>query len=227
MIAGLVAGSIGEYESSSLNDPEVEDATVSMTGDEVDTEASNVRQARKESKARKSKRRMDDRSDKSDNNSSYASSNADSDSDPEVYQVRPTRSGRQPKVKKLRAPDVNMLDRNVEDAVSPNKETATLSEVTEETNAPTENSRNAEMSEDMVIPNINQIEPGSLVIVSKESEEDPEDTILQVYMVGPTVNNVGAIVMPNLTSVDLPPKLLTDEPSSEDVELINVDNYNN
>lgn len=211
-------------------------------GDEVDTatteetnidETSNVQrqQARKESsKARKLKRRADDRSDKSDNNSSYASSNADSESDPEVYQIRPTRSGRQPKVKKLRAPDVNMLDKSVENTVSLNSETATSLEVTEEASTPAEDGGNAETPDSMALPNISQMEPGSLVIVSKESEDDPEDTILQVYMVGPNVDNGCAAIKPNLMPVDMPPKLLTtatNESLSEDVESISMDNCKN
>lgn len=223
MLTGLAAGSIGECESSSLNDPEVEGATLSMTGDEIDmastetnVETNNVQrqQVRKESKARKLKRRADDRSDKSDDNSSYASSNADSDSDPEVYQVRPTRSGRQPKVKKLRAPDVNMLDRSVEDTMLLNSETATSLEVTEEASTPVENGGNAETPESMAISNINQMEPGSLVIVSKESEEDPGDTILQVYMVGPNIGNNDATIRPNLMPVAIGERSATEAPDS-------------
>ncbi|KMR00325.1 transcription factor tfiiib component b -like protein [Lasius niger] len=203
----LVAQSIGECEVLSINAEEAEDATVS-TSDEIDveinSEANNAQhqQMRKGSKMRKLKRRLDDRADNSDDESVSCS---DSDSSPEIYRVRPTRSGRQPKkAKKLQAPDVNMLNTpnvNAESDSGANEssviddETVISSHVAVEViNTPTEDGESVETSSPEnitnVIPNLNQMEPGSLVIVSKESAEEPGNTILQVYMVSPNVGNV-------------------------------------
>lgn len=206
----MVAKSIGECEeqTTSTKDKEAEDAMVS-TSDEIDVEINSEvivrQQVRKGSKTRK--RRVDEKSDISDDDSASGPV-SDSDSSPEIYRVRPTRSGRQPKkMKKLQAPNINKLNMPKIDAIPDSdaeKESSVTGEdvipshvaveVTEIANTSTEDSETTETPcpENItnVIPNINQMEPGSLVIVSKESTEEPGNTILQVYMVSSNVNNV-------------------------------------
>ncbi|XP_070158261.1 transcription factor TFIIIB component B'' homolog [Polyergus mexicanus] len=217
----FVAESIGECEAlltkNVINNEEAEDTTIS-TSDEIDIEINSEtsdahQQMRKGSKVRK--RRLDDRSDNSDDDSASGSS-SDSDSSPEIYRIRPTRSGRQPKkMKKLQAPDVNKLNTPNVNAISDSSiknESSVIGdenvisshvavEVTEVVNSSTENGESAETScsENItnVIPNINQMKPGSLVIVSKECIEEPGNTILQVYMVSSNVDNVNMATEPS------------------------------
>ncbi|KYN14095.1 Transcription factor TFIIIB component B'' like protein [Trachymyrmex cornetzi] len=194
-IAGLVAESIGEC-GSLLNDPELEDTIVSTTNDEIDTEicsdTNNVLQQMAKKKARRSKKRSDDKFD------DYSScTDADSDSSEEVYQLRPTRSGRlSKKIRKLQAPDLTTRNSNNVEKELPvdNKIPSHVAvEITEYVNTQVTNSENTEPScSDNImsmIPNINQMEPGALVIVSKESAENPGNTILQVYMVASNDSN--------------------------------------
>lgn len=154
----------------------------------------------------------------------------------EVYQVRPTRSGRQPKKpKKLRARHINTLDSNVENESLENDETIVTfqetnesQEITNDLCSPPKNSENTAASENIttVIPDINQIEPGSFVILTKESAEEPGKTILQVYMVSSNVDKKDsnkATDKPNVTPVDLPPELLSTVTTKiEDVERVNI-----
>lgn len=118
----------------------------------------------------------------------------DIDSDTEIYRVRPTRSGRLPKVKRLQGPDINTLD-NERLNCSSNDEIT----ISSEDNAKvTENlifdniNLNSEIHHidpiKTVIPSIGNVEPGSLVILSKESLEEPGKSVLQVYMVSSDVN---------------------------------------
>lgn len=118
----------------------------------------------------------------------------DVDSDTEIYRVRPTRSGRLPKVKRLQGPDINTLD-NERLNCSSNDEIT----ISSEDNAKvTENlifdniNLNSEIHHidpiKTVIPSIGNVEPGSLVILSKESLEEPGKSVLQVYMVSSDVN---------------------------------------
>lgn len=241
----MVANSIGECEALSVNNEEAEEATVS-TSDEIDVEINSEanttpQQIKKGSKARKLKRRLDDTPNNSDDGSASCS---DSDSSPEIYRVRPTRSGRQPKkAKKLQAPDINMLnipnavsddvdnDVNESSVIDNSGETVIPShvtvEVTEVVNTPTEDGKSVETScpENIanVIPNINQMEPGSLVIVSKESTEEPGNTILQVYMVSPNVDNIAnAAIEPN-ESATVAQELLTNKPeTAKSIDIGNI-----
>lgn len=118
----------------------------------------------------------------------------DVDSDTEIYRVRPTRSGRLPKIKRLQGPDINTLD-NERLNCSSNDEIT----ISSEDNAKvTENlifdniNLNSEIHHidpiKTVIPSIGNVEPGSLVILSKESLEEPGKSVLQVYMVSSDVN---------------------------------------
>ncbi|KAM0733048.1 Transcription factor TFIIIB component B''-like protein [Formica fusca] len=250
----LVAKSIGECETlltkNVINNEEAEDTTIS-TSDEIDIEMNSEtsdthQQMRKRSKARK--RRLDDRSDNSDDDSA-SGSNSDSDSSPEIYRIRPTRSGRQPKkVKKLQAPDVNKLntpnvnaipDSSIENKSSVIGDENVISshvavEVTEVVNSSTENGESAETSSSEnitnVIPNISQMEPGSLVIVSKESAEEPGNTILQVYMVSSNVDNVNVATELSESTADqqnLSDSLTTVTNKPETAESTKPDNYEN
>lgn len=237
-----MAKSIGECEalltSNAINDEEAEDATIS-TSDEIDVEINSEvsdahQQIRKGSKMRK--RRLDDRSDDSDDNS-VSDFNSDSDSSPEIYRIRPTRSGRQPKkLKKLQAPDVNKLntpnintksDNDIENESSIIDNEVISSHVAvevTEVNTSNEDGESAETScsENItnVIPNINQMEPGSLVIVSKESAEEPGNTILQVYMVSSNVDNVNKSINESTDQQNLSEPLRTAIIKSETVEQV-------
>ncbi|KAL6449266.1 hypothetical protein ACFW04_000717 [Cataglyphis niger] len=238
----LVAKSIGECElqlpKSTVNNEEAED-TIS-TSDEIDIEINSEvndahQQMRKGSKARK--RRLDDKSDNSDDDS-ISHFNSDSDSSPEIYRVRPTRSGRQPKkMKKLQAPNVNKLNtpnvntisdggiENESSIISDENVISSHVEVTEVVNTAIKNDESAETScpENItnVIPNINQMEPGSLVIVSKESAEEPGNTILQVYMVSSNIDNINAAAESTVDQQNLSDSVTT---KSEIDELTELDN---
>lgn len=143
----------------------------------------------------------------------------DCDSDTEVYRVRPTRSGRIPKIKRLQGPDINTLDNETRTDDPDNEDNENHKEIivpSEERGGNTPgtivfNDSNIETqhpaSLKSVIPNIGKVEPGSLVILSKESLEEPGESVLQVYMVSSDVNsqNVGAA---NMTPVNISSELL-------------------
>ncbi|OAD57504.1 Transcription factor TFIIIB component B'' like protein [Eufriesea mexicana] len=120
----------------------------------------------------------------------------DIDSDTEVYRVRPTRSGRLPKVKKLQGPDINTLD-NERLNYSSNDQDITISSEDNVKDAENIIFDSINLNSDVhhidplktVLPNIGNVEPGSLVILSKESLEEPGKSVLQVYMVSPDVNS--------------------------------------
>ncbi|KYN40426.1 Transcription factor TFIIIB component B'' like protein [Trachymyrmex septentrionalis] len=189
----LVAESIGECGSLS-NDLEAEDTIVSTTNDEIDIEicsdTNNIPQQMAKKKARRSKKRSDDKF-----NDYSSCTDADSDSSEEVYQLRPTRSGRlSKKIRKLQAPDLTTRNNIEKELPVDNKIPSHVAvEITEYVNTQVTNSENTETScSDNImsmIPNINQMEPGALVIVSKESAESPGNTILQVYMVASNDSN--------------------------------------
>jgi len=167
-----------------------------------------------------------DISDKSDGNNPYANlKELDSDSDPEIYQVRPTRSGR---LSKLSRSDVR-CESDTEDVSSMNNITTTsLRKATEIVNVPVDNNGDATTTSPenltTMIPNIDEIEPGSLVILSKESTEDPGNTILQVYMVSSNVDIANADVTP---TNPLPNLLTTVTDKLEKAESINISNLSN
>lgn len=230
MITGLVAESIGECEILS-NNPETED-TVSMMNDDIDIEINSdindaQQQMEKRSKMRKAKKRLDDKSEKFDDYSSYT--DADSDSSEEIYQPRPTRSGRlSKKIRKLQAPDFNTPNSNTENASVDDKPmipSHVAVEVTEYVNTPVTSSGNTETSDNIMtmIPNINQIEPGALVIVSKESTENPGNTILQVYMVASNIDS-STTVTPSTTSGNESSDLLTNKTENAEPNTINIVN---
>ncbi|XP_015436530.1 PREDICTED: transcription factor TFIIIB component B'' homolog [Dufourea novaeangliae] len=150
------------------------------------------------------------------------------DSDTEIYHVRPTRSGRLPKVKKLQGPDINTLDNerlnyessDQESATAPQDNTKILDNIIFE-NTNTHPERDYANPVKTVIPNIDNVEPGSLVILSKESPEEPGKSVLQVYMVSSSVNASKNVEESNTTPVNVPPELLaTVTPTLSDSESI-------
>ncbi|XP_028048703.1 transcription factor TFIIIB component B'' homolog isoform X2 [Monomorium pharaonis] len=237
----LVADSIGECEALSTHNQteqqETEDTAVSTTNEEINIEMNGntndfQQQTRgKKSKARRSKKRVEDKPQEIVFDDHSSCTDADSDSSEEVYQLRPTRSGRLPKkIRKLQAPDPSTINSNDKNE-SVDDETAIPShepvEVTEYVNTPnTTNSGNTETSSDNIIsmiPNINQMEPGALVIISKESAENPGNTILQVYMVASNMNS-STMVTP-LPVVSAASENQSSEPlttKSENGESINI-----
>lgn len=155
----------------------------------------------------------------------------------EVYRVRPTRSGRQPKPKKLRARNINTLDNGVEneslvnnDTTTSLQETPSLQEITKDLSTRSKNSEDetTSCSENIatVISDINQMKPGSLVILTQESVEEPGETILQVYMVSSNVdkkNTNDETVKTNVTPAVLSPESLSTVTNKiEDAKPINA-----
>lgn len=226
-ITGLVAESIGEC-GSLPNDLEAEDTVVSTTNDEIDIEicsdTNNVQQQMGKKKARRSKKRSDDKFD------DYSScTDADSDSSEEVYQLRPTRSGRlSKKIRKLQAPDLTTRNSNNKEKKLPidNKIPSHVAvEVTEYVNTQVTNSENTETScSDNImsmIPNINQMEPGALVIVSKESAENPGNTILQVYMVASNIDSSTTVTSSAASgNQPLEPSLINQPENTEPIDIV-------
>lgn len=108
------------------------------------------------------------------------SADAGSESDTEVYRPRPTRSGRVPRPKKLRINSKHILDNilgdKTDDVETPSKDTpdSTAGKILS-----LERDENSGAD-------ISNVEPGSLVIVSNESAEEPGKTEVQVYMVKST-----------------------------------------
>ncbi|XP_015126486.1 transcription factor TFIIIB component B'' homolog [Diachasma alloeum] len=115
-----------------------------------------------------------------------------SEDDFEVYKVKPTRSGRLPKRKRPVFNATNVLD----DIFDEGGEQAGEDEGEEE-------ARGVELGEP--VEGLQDVEPGSLVIVSKESPDEPGKTIVQVYMVGKDLNGGEE----KMTPVDLSSELLS------------------
>ncbi|KAI4499953.1 hypothetical protein M0802_004823 [Mischocyttarus mexicanus] len=127
-------------------------------------------------------------------------SDSESGSDAEIYQIRPTRSGRVPKVRKLQGPDVNNLDNtdteqhldNTEKILLKTKKKPIIKSKNATSNDTDLTVINNQVNPDVItsaIPNISEVEPGSVVILSKESPEEGK-TVLQVYMVGSTIDTI-------------------------------------
>lgn len=120
----------------------------------------------------------------------------------EIYNVKPTRSGRLPKRRKLQAPNVDSSD------YSDLEETG--AEDSQKLNS-TESERTESQTHDIIsniIPNMRDIEPGSLVILTRESPGEPGKTVVQVYMVSKDYNANDPNAEQNMTPVNLSPELL-------------------
>ncbi|XP_024935921.1 transcription factor TFIIIB component B'' homolog isoform X2 [Cephus cinctus] len=224
---GLVASSIAESEDT--DEAEVNEPALSADVENISLDELLRSEAFKSFCNQKRKKRVRSKRTRSiestlDNLTNETNSIQDTDSDNEVYQIRPTRSGRLPKVRKLQAPDVNTLDTtilsdNIEEVntidIEPSKEQAILenSDATEKlVQEPTNDHPVSPVQPPEVIknslPDMSQVEPGSLVIFAQESMEEPENTIVQVYMVNPHVDPNDPNAKQNMTPVDLTPELL-------------------
>lgn len=153
--------------------------------------------------------------------------------DAEIYRVRPTRSGRLPKIRKLQGPDINTLDSkrlndcldDHEIAVSPGDNSKSTESVTIGSPNPDSEETHHPDSLKTVIPNIGSVEPGSLVILSKESMEEPGKSVLQVYMISSDVNSQN-LEKSNITPVNISPELLaTVTAKLSDAESVSVNEY--
>ncbi|PBC27571.1 uncharacterized protein LOC108002243 isoform X1 [Apis cerana] len=191
----IVASSIAEMDASDNEEEKEDDFGLDSIMSKENLNDDECQQTSNKINKKIYKRTRDERKllIKEDDVESISSCN-DVDSDTEIYRVRPTRSGRLPKVKRLQGPDINTLD-NERLNCSSNDEIT----ISSEDNAKvTENlifdniNLNSEIHHidpiKTVIPSIGNVEPGSLVILSKESLEEPGKSVLQVYMVSSDVN---------------------------------------
>ncbi|XP_076670178.1 transcription factor TFIIIB component B'' homolog Bdp1 [Andrena cerasifolii] len=227
----IVASSIGEMDASDNE----EEQCLELTAENENTETSDRYQQLLKKANKKRKRSTEEKKisgeplTEMDDIESLGSCNG-FDSDTEIYHVRPTRSGRLPKVKKLQGPDINTLDNERLNYESTDYETV----ISTNANTKAENNSNLESTNSnietryeksvkTVIPNIGHVEPGSLVILSKESSEEPGKSVLQVYMVSSDINSSQNLEESTMTPVNLPPELLaTVTTRLSDVESITV-----
>ncbi|XP_076243850.1 transcription factor TFIIIB component B'' homolog Bdp1 [Calliopsis andreniformis] len=227
----LVASSIAEMDASDSEEEqilELEQDENAKISDHYPSLLKRVNKKRKKSK--EETKILEESLTEIDNSNSLSSCNS-CDSDTEVYHIRPTRSGRLSKVKKLQGPDINTLDNEKSNDDCNDSETVTLSsdnmKISDNlnfdiTNNDTENTEACENSVKTIIPNIGNVEPGSLVILSKESPEEPGKSVLQVYMVSSNINT-SENLEESITPVNLPPELLaTVTTRLSDVESITV-----
>ncbi|XP_031846990.1 transcription factor TFIIIB component B'' homolog Bdp1 isoform X2 [Nomia melanderi] len=209
----IVATSIGEMDASD------EEECLDLIQQNENIEGNEHQQSLKKTQKKKRKKVKDEK--RTSEASSIETEDVGSlsvcsgfDSDTEIYHVRPTRSGRLPKVKRLQGPDINTLDNETlnyessdQESIPPKNTTKALDNIIfENTNINPET--DYENSDKTVIPNINHVKPGSLVILSKESPEEPGKSVLQVYMVSSNVNSSRNIEESTATPVNLPPELL-------------------
>ena len=125
--------------------------------------------------------------------------------DTEIYNVKPTRSGRLPKRKKLQAPkvyDEDSSDLEEEELLAQDAKSVASTEA-----EPRVNPQPQDIIAD-IIPNARDIEPGSLVIITKESPGEPGETVMQVYMVSKNYDANDPNSKQNMTPIDLSPELL-------------------
>lgn len=154
-----------------------------------------------------------------------STSGPESDSDAEIYQIRPTRSGRVPRVRKLQGPDINNLhstgteqSEHSEGILLENNE-----ETVKSTNTSNDTVINNEVYPDVItsaIPNIGEVEPGSVVILSKESPEEPGETVLQVYMVSSNVDALNIPIENDIVPIKTQSEVLATTPNASEVKSI-------
>ncbi|CAK9821538.1 Transcription factor TFIIIB component B'' homolog [Anthophora retusa] len=214
----IVASSIAEMDISDKEDEEEEEYDLNLMVHKENNKVNCDYQEILDNVDKKMTKERDSLAQKSpmieDDVDSLSSCNGP-DSDTEVYNVKPTRSGRFPKVKKLQGPDINTLDNKGLDYCLHNSDKITMSP---EKNAKVAKNLffdNTNIDSDThhtnsiktVIPNIADVEPGSLVILSKELPEEPGKSVLQVYMVSSDVNSHD-LEKSNITPVNISPELL-------------------
>ncbi|KAK2586275.1 hypothetical protein KPH14_001530 [Odynerus spinipes] len=218
---GFAARSLGTSIMTE-EDEETEPEIISQTADK-DGEANNNQCQQKTRKRSKSTVKRPDEATTEDKDA-CSTSEPESDSDAEIYQIRPTRSGRVPKVRKLQGPDVNNLhstgtenSENSEEILENDKET------TESLNVSNESVIDNEVYSEEIksaIPNISEVEPGSVVILSKESPEEPGETVLEVYMVGSNVDTADNQIENVVATVKTSSEVLSTTPGVPDMELV-------
>lgn len=193
---GFAARSVGEatVTDDEITEPEMSDIQ------QKDIEANNNQFLQRPTRKRfKSNVKKVDEVDKEDCKNACSTSGPESDSDAEIYQIRPTRSGRVPRVRKLQGPDINNLHNTAIDDRADNSLDMSLDN-NDEKNVVVESKskrNNTVIDNDVypdvitsAIPNIGEVEPGSVVILSKESSDEPGETVLQVYMVSSNVESI-------------------------------------
>lgn len=207
-----MASSIGEMDAS---DNEEDSDCSDVMQKENTKESDQCQETLNKPNKKGCKRSREDKSLSETNDDREASSIcSDVDSDTEIYRVRPTRSGRLPKVKKLQGPDINTLDSersnncpNSYEITEPLDDNTEVSENLTSDNANFNSETQYADSIKTVIPSIGNVEPGSLVILSKESPEEPGKNVLQVYMVSSNVNSEH-LEESDITPINLSPELL-------------------
>ncbi|KAK0181650.1 hypothetical protein PV327_003918 [Microctonus hyperodae] len=151
---------------------------------------------------------------------------ADNESDSEIYEVKPTRSGRRPKVKNIRT-NVNHTLAKIFKNDSKRTDDTSQTEITAENDkesAPITQDVSTVENNDPV-PDFSSVVPGSLVIVCKESTNQPGENVVQVYMVGSDGTDDKMNVTKTVTPIDVRPEalsMLTNETSSGTA--VNVEN---
>ncbi|XP_034943740.1 transcription factor TFIIIB component B'' homolog [Chelonus insularis] len=163
-----------------------------------------------------------------------ACDDTDSDSGTEVYRPRPTRSGRTPKSKtKNRAKQIldsvfkdNKPKKKIMKESTTNNASVELFETNESQSIETENDQ-AMIIESIgtSVPDISSVEPGSLVIVSNESAEEPGKTVVQVYMVESNIEEIGNTFSKTLNPVNEIESELIPTVTEELTTTSTLDNY--
>ena len=215
-----MVGSIEEIENSCEEDVD----------DDLSSGESRDESSQKKSR-RLSKRKRETMNSSELLNEEVTESSSDTE-DIEIYHVKPTRSGRLPKRRKLQAPNVDSSDESSDPEEE--EESSALNKQLE-TSSKKENSNNAQtLPQDLItnlIPNARDIEPGSLVIFTRNSPEEPGKTVVQVYMVSKNYNANDPNSDQNMTPVNLSPealasvnsKILEAEPVCSRPEIIDLE----
>ncbi|XP_046470547.1 transcription factor TFIIIB component B'' homolog isoform X1 [Neodiprion pinetum] len=213
----FVTSSIGQDEETEEEEvDEVEDQN-SVAGELVKSETNNNLSIEK-SKTRKKHKKNVSIEEALDDLMQGAGIFSDSESETEIYEVKPTRSGRCPKIRRLQAPDINKMDDHHSDDILNEDENITEECVTPEiekseliSDASVKEGETMEDPSEHVehkIPDISKAEPGSLVILSSESPDEPGKTMLQVYMVSPNPDPTMVSSKQNIPPIELSPELL-------------------
>ncbi|XP_043666456.1 transcription factor TFIIIB component B'' homolog [Vespula pensylvanica] len=216
----FAARSVGE---ATVTDDEITESEMSEI-QHKDIEANNNQFLQRPRKRLKSSvKRTDEVTEEGKN--ACSTSGPESDSDAEIYQIRPTRSGRVPRVRKLQGPDINNLhstgteqSEHSEGILLENNE-----ETVKSTNTSNDTVINNEVYPDVItsaIPNIGEVEPGSVVILSKESPEEPGETVLQVYMVSSNVDALNIPIENDIVPIKTQSEVLATTPNASEVKSI-------
>lgn len=135
---------------------------------------------------------------------SEKNSEADNETDSELYKPRATRSGRKPRNKKISTNKNKILDNIYEIEENTQDDSQTI--VVEDTVKVVSQKSLHDIKES--IKDMGSVEPGSLVILSNESPDEPGKTVFQVYMVGSELNNGQTNLRESMTPVNLSSEML-------------------